>query len=187
MLTTDRFGNTNSAYFFDGENDYIDCGISYVITNISEAISVSLWVKPYILTKNYILGRYANDLSGGWRFHIMDGYFGFGVGGPSKTDRFLTNKLITINPGTYYHVVGIFDKPSYTAKLYVNSQVVIATNWNDRSLTFDKITDPTIVYQLFIGTFTAWGFNYFNGEIDDIRLYNRALSDDEVWALYNEN
>ncbi len=186
VLTTDRFGNTNMAYSFDGKDDYIACGISDVITNITETISISFWVRPYILNKNYILGRYANDLSGGWRFDIMGGYFVFGVGAPSKIERFLTNSLIPVNPGTYYHVVGIFDKPSGTAKLYVNNQVNIVTTWNDRSLTFYKITDPTIVYQLFIGTFTARGFNYFKGEIDDVRIYNRVLSDDEVLTLYNE-
>ena len=45
-LTADRFGNANSAYRFDGVNDYIDCGSgSSMLFNSSDSFTLSAWIK----------------------------------------------------------------------------------------------------------------------------------------------
>ena len=50
-LTTDRFGNTNSAYNFDGLNSYIDCGNSSSISTPTN-FTFSVWINPLSITNN---------------------------------------------------------------------------------------------------------------------------------------
>ena len=46
ILTSDRFGRENSAYLFNGINDFIGVKSAPQLNNISESITISAWVKP---------------------------------------------------------------------------------------------------------------------------------------------
>jgi len=60
-LATDRFGQTNSAYIFDGIDDYIEVPDTAGAFNLTAAWTLSAWVKPYetgtIFIKNPIIWK----------------------------------------------------------------------------------------------------------------------------------
>jgi T5SS/PEP-CTERM-associated repeat protein len=91
--------------------------------------------------------------------------------------------LPTSNPnypyttGTWYHIACVVTPTNYT--IYANSAVVGSGNY---SLAAPSLYDTD--HPITIGSFAGW-YNLFNGSIDDVRVYSRALPAGEVAALYN--
>ena len=74
-LTTDRFGNANSAYSFDGINDFIST--ANVATNQTDNWSMSAWVKPASISQvngTIVLNGFDNSITGnGYSIAMGDG------------------------------------------------------------------------------------------------------------------
>ncbi len=177
-LTTDRFDNTNSAYGFDGVDDHINVG--NIGLTYSE-FSISLWV----MTDNWIndaktSGALMSDSycywcgpSRGWLFWIYDNNFSFTVNNSS-----LTIADYPDYKDSWVHLVFTKDVLGQT-KIYFNgieeTSYINQASWIDPS--FPSAED------IEIGTRTDEGW-YFKGTIDDIHIYNRAITNSETQQLY---
>jgi hypothetical protein len=86
----------------------------------------------------------------------------------------------TINLNTWYFVTGVWDNTAKNLYLYVNGTQVGST------LNVPGVSPLTTGGNtLDIGDHHGFAGSYLNGTIDDVRVYNRALSAAEVWSLYN--
>ncbi len=66
LLTTDRFSNSNSAYIFDGDEDYITVPTSSSLDNISQGpITMCCWAKPDVFDGGIVLQFNTVDFNGG--------------------------------------------------------------------------------------------------------------------------
>jgi len=191
-LTADRFNNPNSAYHFDGATTYIRVPNSTSL-NMTNKISLCAWVKP--------MGFYAGNCHGNsvvvkgdagnspglymiW-YDDNAGTNGTNCGGSTvnpAVENFYGPNCMTpppgyspyIQPNQWYSVVVTYD--GTTAKLYVNCE--LKNSVSQGSLTFSN------VYDLFIGRLNSSAFPYWvNGDIDEVRIYDRALTVDEVNVL----
>tara|TARA_B100000212_G_scaffold338628_1_gene315520 strand:+ start:1648 stop:2028 length:381 start_codon:yes stop_codon:yes gene_type:complete len=82
--------------------------------------------------------------------------------------------------GQWYH--GAFTNNGTELKLYLNGNMCASKNYDERSLSSSQ--------NLLIGKelhekAVPDGMRFFNGSIDDVRIYNRTLSDSEILAIYN--
>lgn len=77
------------------------------------------------------------------------------------------------NAGTWYHVAGVLD-PATGMQLYINGALQASA---DPSATAAILTDGNDAY---IGTWGAAGIRHFNGRIDEMRLWTRAITQSEV-------
>ena len=160
---------------FDGTDDSVDCGAGASL-NITEALTVEGWVKPIGLSidgpsyPNYIVckgeDRYMIQAAG------YDGaqarFYMWGVGVDIYT-------VSTLSYGNWYHIVATYDRVK--AKIYLNG-------------VFEKSVDATASITtdagpLIIGDWMSHN-NHFNGLIDEVRIYNRALTPAEIQSFYNE-
>ena len=196
-LTADRLGNANSAYEFNGTSDYIsiadDSAIDFERT---QDFSVAVWVKPdeiqpYIAYRNndivekwmgnsegypYVI-RYENQTSstpGKVWVARFDGYI----------EGYENNSVIfstaTINDGQFHQIV--FVKNGTTLQLYIDGVLdgeTIDTTQGDT-------TNNSPVFLGRRGTDTDFA-NYLKGVIDDLVIYNRALSQAEINELYGDS
>jgi hypothetical protein len=185
-LTQDRFGNENSAYSFDGVDDYIDIGNNSTLKP-QLPVTISLWVNlnenstdDFLFSNNFTNDSYsgvfisvANDL-GTVGIHFGDG------GYPSPQNRRTKWGTSIIEVGEWYHIAGVLRSFS-DMDIYIN-----ATNDGGNyegyasSLEYDSNSGN-------IGRMDQSSFNppvYSYSTIDDIRFYNRALSEDEIESLY---
>ena len=187
-LTADRFGNPNSAYYFDGSSSYIQVPNSSTL-NPTSTISISVWVKPtgfyggtcqnnYIMQKGVSTG-YGLEFSsqgyshGGTCSLPLDTLHQNFYGPTAYADNNTYQPYIKRN--NWYHVVYTFN--GTTAKIYINDTLSLTTQEN---FTTFSSTSP-----LYLGSFGNSSFPYwFNGVLDDIRIYNRAIDSSEVTALY---
>ncbi len=170
----DRFGNANSAYSFDGLNNYIQIpNSSSLDINGPSQISICAWAKFSEIKKQGIVGKWG-QIGGPQYLLYMDitNKVTFQVQPSGGVSGFAS--LTTPEINKWYFIVGVFDQS--TRKLYFNGSL---DNQVSNSYTIVSTTQ-----NLEIGRYDET--NYFNGVIDDIRIYNRALSAVEIGALYHE-
>lgn len=177
ILSSDRFGNTNQAAFFNGS--------SYINTNWTPGqmsqISMSVWIKATSIGwDNMIIsaGRDTGAPYGGFIMHLYNNYgFGGFVDTANPGNRGAGFGQISLN--TWYH--GVFTYSGATTKFYLNGELVNEYSWPNN---MPVLASPE---NLLIGMMGAgWNMYKWNGWIDDIRIYNRELSASEASALYNE-
>ena len=192
-LTKDRFGNLNSAYHFNGINNYIRIPNS-VTLNCSTQITLALWVRPTgfyydVCHASTILSKGTADYyPGNYNLRFDDALFtnGQGCSGNPLQDSLHQNfrstgtplKIYTpfIKKNQWYALV--YTNDGTTAKLYVDCELKYAVDFKE---TFSNNDD------LFFGKTNDSFFPFWlNADIDDIRIYDRAVNEKEVMALCKE-
>ncbi|MEX2596942.1 MAG: LamG domain-containing protein, partial [Salibacteraceae bacterium] len=170
--TTNRFGDTSSAYEFDGINDWINSQTTFDYNYRS----VSCWLTTETLSGGgIVLVNDAQTMNYGSFFIALhnSGYFNATAAGTSPASITIIN-----NPqiNTWYHVVIVRD--GATNNYYVNGQYVGQSNSNNNGST----TNPNL--NMLIGVHRNMTTRFHKGKVDEVRVYNRVLSPVEVMALY---
>jgi len=188
--TTDRFGNANSAYSFDGSGDYIDVPNAPSL-NPTDAITITAWFKA----DSFALGSYSwpnivrksdNDGTKGYTMEIQWVY----ENRPSLWGAvYLKDQgwLMPIEPfqlpvaeDTWYFAASVFDGLTLTNYLRSMDQTSFTTAQINGSGNIVPSSN-----NLWIGNAPIYGDRSFDGIIDDVRIYNRALTTDEVIEVYS--
>ena len=185
VLTSDRNGSSNSAYLFNGTTDYINILASNSLNfETNNKFSISYWVKAQSLSTSQlsiVLNKQTSlgSTQDGWNSNIeTNNKCTLRIQNGTSTSSCTFNSGSTlISPSIYYHVVQIFDNGTY--KIYINNASV--SQGSCAALIGDNTSN------MFIGKpiWTAPNAKGTNGIIDDIAIYNRALTDQEVTNLYN--
>jgi len=178
-LTSDKFGNPNSAYHFNGTNTYMRVLNSSTL-NMGVNISLAARVRPtgfYTGTcyNNAILFKGDDDyLLGDYFLRFADIEYGCSTPSSSRVEfrGFLSrayNVFVQLNQ--WYDVVWTND--GVTEKIYVNC--VLRDSRPATASTFSNS------YDLYIGRMNHVNYPYWlNGDLDEIRIYDRALTQNEV-------
>jgi len=177
-ITSDRLSNSNSAYDFDGINDQIEVSNSSSISP-NQYVSVNVWIYPRAYEDN------KHCVSKG--SHINLTYRSFGILGPesnSKAKFFVSNgtneqgisTFTTLSLNQWHQITGVYDGSSL--KIYVNGAL-------DNQLNFTGLINQNSEPLLF-GSHKYYSFSdyWFNGKLDDIGIWNRALTPQEITNLY---
>jgi len=172
-LTTDHNSSANKAYSFDG-NDYIDIP-NLGVFNGSTSFSVCGWAQQsddntertyiHFFGENKVFCRYAGNPSWNNKANCIV-YFSttpYAVGG-------------SIQNNTWFHWALVYNN-SNGLSFYVNG---VLEDTNAQTGTIDSVSIPNQIGRSYVGLY------YHTGQLDDFRIYNRALSLSEIQALYNE-
>jgi len=172
-------GKVDTALIFDIGDDYIDMG--QVLQGLS-TMSVSAWIYPANDSSQMVIADHSDTQGGGgegWVFYLRyaaDGDIGFSVLTDTNDARHVSTGG-AITPNAWNHVVVTWDG-SMTASnihIYVNgTEVSYGASQNGSGGHSDGSTSLTI----------GAPSSDMDGNIDDVRIYNRALSADEIAALY---
>ena len=186
MLTADRFGNASSAYAFDGVDDYITVGGGLVGNNIST--SISIWTRSNT-GANPVDNEYLYGISGAtgaeWRTQLgPDGSIQAEIRGDVGTS--LTTKVDAADyfDGTWQHITVVWDNSAGELLLYINGTLG-SSNASGLAGSFTS-SDPLNIGNTSNNGSSSAGNGFVEGEIDDIRIYNRTISAAEITALYLE-
>ena len=175
-LTADRNSNINNAYNFNGSSDILVNDNNDLSFNNGE-ISLSVWIyMPFVSFNNRLISKDKNDHSN--RDFLLKTtsnglvqFTTFSSGDNGVT--LLSNQILTSE--NWIHIV--VTKDQLKTKLYLNG---LLDNTID--------TNTSIAHtsaNLFFGKTSEFWSEYFAGDIDDIGIWNRALSGCEIADLYH--
>jgi hypothetical protein len=183
-LTSDRFGNTNSAYSFDGIDDYILGSSNNLNVQSTNKVSITSWINvnqfaPPPSASKIITHTDASNMGQQYAFSVgNDGslYFLAGNGafennGPNVSPSGL------IQNNTWEHIAVVISVDS--VKLYLNGNLVMSKVEND------VFPNGPIGFYIFSSLNNTTFNKLFNGLIDDTGIWNRPLTPAEIEALYN--
>jgi hypothetical protein len=185
-LTTDRFGNANSAYNFDGINDFVT--INHTPNLNLFPVTISLWCNG---NSQYgvLLSKYTSCSSdNGLQLHTIEGkistYSYNFLGGAYLNCDGEGNSNAVISDNNWYNVVATYDLSG--VKIYLNNVLVISKSYSGNG----NMSAPTNTQNLYFGTeinsVNCSPFNtFYSGKIDDIGIWNRTLTECEIGDLYN--
>jgi len=176
VLTTDRFGEENSAYEFDGSSSYISISNSFSLQSPTSELTQLAWVNIYSWTgQGYWVPVLMKSNSGDNAFQYR---LSIGSNGVNTSINYWENAVTTpdtINFNQWYMITSVLKND--TVKHYVNEKFV-----GSGTLTGPIMLDTK---PLEIGRDTPGGVEYYHGKIDDIRIYNRALTATEIDSIYD--
>lgn len=188
-LVKDRFGNENSSFYFHGNyGSYINLGTDPVLKPIVGSLSVWFNMEnmvmsgqgaefnPIVLTKSqpgddFFEGYSLNHDWRSGRINVATTY--------SQLNQVSLRSNEAIELGKWYHVVMTYDND--TMSLYVNGKLdmKMKKGFVNRYLETDSV--------MLGNSANKKNDRFFNGMIDDIAIYNRVLTEDEVKELYNQS
>ncbi len=183
ILSADRFGNPNSAYSFDNVNKMIWVPKSSTLDiYASSGFSVSAWIKSPHGIADSIVWWFNPQFYSGLGPHLTLGetpgmiLWAPGYLGNPLPDVYIRTSGGLVPTNTWTQVAGTFDKSNGLLNVYLNGVLV-------QSLTNTNVafTSSTACDLLIGGRLYNTPLDYL---LDDIRIYNRALSPTELFELY---
>ena len=174
-------GNTGAAVTFDGTDDFV--GLGDVLDMGTNDFTISAWVKSTStapgVTRNGIIYKRttSSSVNAGYKLSMPNGAFNFNIADGTNYKELTSGS--GYNDGNWHNVVAVADRAS-TMKLYVDGILIGSTDENNVG-NIDSTTN------LAIGALNTGGavtYQQFNGSIDEVRIYNRALSQEEAWAVF---
>jgi Concanavalin A-like lectin/glucanases superfamily len=185
--TKDRFGMQNNAVTFDGTNSYMQISNS-PSTDLRNSFTISTWIKP---------DYYPNNLTGivwhGNADRDKDPYVLYFKNNSSGSTNLSLRKDVDLG-STYNeiiapsdiwfakiwtHIVGTYDHTTSIMKMYINGELV----FQSQPFSTNIINYPTASFWTVIGGFDT-NSGKFKGAIDDVYIFNRAISSAEVKTLF---
>jgi len=166
-------GKVGQALKFDGVDDYVDAGNSPSL-QFDTALTVEAWIKQAttptnvssIVTKGIQTWEFFVNSNGKIRLRMQTGASAWDLYGTS-----------ILTPGQWFHVVGVYDSVAEKAKVYVNGV-------KENEATRTGLINYSTANPVRIGIRSPGTTLPFNGLIDEVRIYNRALSAEEIWEHY---
>ena len=172
-------GVLGNALWFDGVADYIDVG-NPAHLHLTSSMTIALWMyaerlsaeTDVLITKNGGLG----DV--GWHFYIEGGFPAMKIGHPNPFSKTSTRtSSVQLSVGQWYHIAGVYDASERAMDIYVdgvlanglfNGTVPPSQRNSQQNISIARRSNDR---------------RHFKGILDDIRIYSRALSAQELAVL----
>ncbi|MHC4206436.1 MAG: LamG domain-containing protein, partial [Planctomycetota bacterium] len=162
-------GYDGDALEFDGTNDTVRLSTGPALAGPID-LSVAAWIKTAADSAGVIIQQRNGGYNGEYRLMVNgSGQLDFMLYGDSDYQyTFATSR--TVNDDSWHHVAAV--RQGQNGYIYVDGKLEASETGTIRGL------DSTI--QVAIGADIRDSVNYFNGTIDDVRLYNKALTEEEI-------
>ncbi len=184
ILSSDRNNISNSAYSFNGSSNFIE--VPLVNVSNSNSITISAWVNTTDITStinSHIMRQDNGKTALDWLLAFQNSgtilSFGLTTGGNfSELD-------ININANNYVnkwiHILALYDGAK--RYVYVNGLLIGS---DDKSGVLQYTSNATFAFGAALAKYfgNVNGCEFLKGKLDDIAIYNRALTQEEITALY---
>ena len=178
-FTTGHDGAANSAFSFDGSGASVQVSSLAGYLDEKSALTISLWV-------NFSAPQVDKNIAGWW--WAKQGQISVGAGGVNQNKAYFglstdgspgnVSSASELNDGIWHYVVGVYDGSS--AKIYIDG--VLDTEYVASGL-IDNL-DIFNIGNINNRTDSAYAFN---GLVDEVKIWSRSLSADEITSEYDSS
>jgi hypothetical protein len=193
-LTTDRFGNNNKAYSFNGTNNKIVVNDATPLRLNNTNFTISFWtyINAYSTSGGtaFIYKRGAPTLDG-WGVAASQGAqnkMTFGVGGGADPRGYSNS---TLGLSGWHNVTIVYTLTAHELKFYIDGLLDNTTNGidgNNLPIVGGMPTpNASCTSVMYFGQDTRNNNYWLNGKLDDIGIWNRTLTQQEITNLYNSS
>ena len=183
-------GEVGQSFSLNGTDSFVEIPDSPDLTPPSNSMTLDAWIRPDVISGPHaIVTKYSPVLNVSWVLMDLDGFIRFGVyqAGSIDLGRVVdtTNPVLTV--GEWQHVAGTFNIATQEIKVYANGlEVPTVLSPAQTQSTITSIKDsssPVRIGALQTGDFNL---NYFwSGLIDEVEIFDRALSAFEIQSIFN--
>ncbi len=176
-LTEDRFGNKESAYNFNGMGNKIVVQDVPLLNFGKTELSIAVWIKTTQtgIWKRILTKRARINTENWYSLAVWNGKARFEIYAQGQLD-----STSDVNDGRWHLLVITRNSSNNKFSMYIDGNLEVTMTDEGRNL------NSSIDTPLEIGIWANESYDEtFNGFIDDIRIYNRALSESEIQQLYN--
>lgn len=168
-------GIIGGAYYFDGSSEYITMSLPNVFYDIpNNDFTISIWMKSDDITAdNAVILMASKDNNNFVKFFLQGTEVHAGVCDDGIKDAVRTENL---SSDVWYHIVGVWDASEDSILVYCNGEV--STEAGERNFALGSGIDL-----LEIGHGTA-SSKFWDGYMDELVVYNKALSRDQIYQIY---
>ena len=180
-------GSLDGALIFDGIGDYIDLGQGGLLDDLpADDFTVSAWIYDESASgKGMIMGVYPSGTAG-WVLRVQrrasGGYIDFWAGHSTANAYFVTpGGSLTSND--WHHIAAVWEAATKTCRLYIDGteQPYLAADAGEGSYNSDASYDKEIGRMGYMD-----GIQFFDGKMDEVKVFNQALSPEEVRELHSQ-
>ena len=179
-------GEVSQAFNFNGSNAYVMAPASASLNvGTNSGFTIEAWINPSDVSGIHTLFEWNDGASFGVHLYHSQSWFGNG-GGPGDLmanivdsgggwhPLFSAPGLLTAN--SFQHIAMTYDKASGTGKLYLNGAVIASDHLGSFT--------PQTGYNLYLGKRPDGSLPVYGGLMDEVTLYDRALTQAELQAIY---
>lgn len=166
-LTTNRFGDSNAAYAFDGVDDFIEAPLS----TFTGDFTFQLWFSTSNTSTNRCL------------FESTSGYLDFNTTAYGSGSLFWGQGTSGSNCNAYSGPLSSFNQ--WHSVTLVNEANMITIQYDGAPIALMLCPNPPAQWSSFVLGKRPDNTDHFNGVFDDLAIWNRALTSAEIAALYN--
>lgn len=173
----DRKGNAKGAVYFDGTDDYVKLGNIFKINDLR---TLAFWVKFKELKEGMSSMELISKSSQRQGIEVLlhENKLQFFIMGEERSNS-INIPISALNTEDWFFVTAVYDYQEGTMKLFLNGELK-AASWAPSSV--------TEVENLLLGN---WSYEstprFFNGYLDDVKIFNRPLTETEVAELFNQD
>lgn len=185
--TTGQYGQAAS---FNGSSSYVSLSNASTMLGTPSGQTISFWANHNTVPSSGYSGMTLlaanNGVSPNWQITLYNAKLACDYFQSGSIYRQRASQTTTISANTWYHFVVTFDSSDANiTQLYVNGQLETTTNTTSGGTYSGGINNPS--FPITIGYRPAYGNTwYMDGEIDQVRIFNKELSQTEITTLYNE-
>lgn len=161
----------SSQYFFAADNPSL---------SITGSLSISAWIKPESVTASTLF-NIASKFDGTNESYQLSQYedeIRLYIGSASN---YATTDAANLAVGTWYHITAVYDSENQNIKIYKDGNLVSSTVTGTIP---SSISDNTSAFHVGAEDYNNTVKNFYDGIIDDLRVYNRVLNPPEPYNLY---
>jgi hypothetical protein len=171
-------GKIGGALKFDGNGDYIDCGYDSNL-NITNEVAVTAWIKLSATGIDQKVGSNQSGIAGGYKMTVFsNNKVEFEIRTSGNTP--ILNRNVgggtVLQRDVWYHVAGVYSQKGNYIRTYVDG------NFDRELVTTQALGASPEPFRIGCEPF-ATGLYNFNGVMDDVRIYNRTLTEAEIQVI----
>ncbi len=172
-------GKINNGLDFDGTNDFVDCGSDASLDDMGD-FSVFMWIYWDTSNNGATFAQKANA-SCGWFFEEdPSGSNALQFRVVRSSTPYTRFEALNVLSSGWNHIGAVFHDSTGNVELYVNGSEV-TSYYRSETGAGTKVSDASA--SLLLGKRYS-DSNYFSGIMDEVKIYDRALSADEISSLY---